>query len=101
MCNCGILSGGCVALAAGLTHNTTLQELGLSSNGVGVEGAVALREALAHNKTLRKLWLSHDESLQEEGVDCLIATLHSNTTLQNLCLPSRYKRPAEARVEWF
>ena len=100
MWDCEILSGGCVALAAGLTHNTTLQELELSGNGVGVEGAVALGEALARTKTLRQLQLSGDESLQEEGVDCLIASLHSNTTLQQLYLPSQYKRPAEPRVEW-
>ena len=43
---CGILSGGCVALAAGLTHNTALLVLWLSGNCVGVEGAVALAGAI-------------------------------------------------------
>ena len=86
MVGCRIFSEGCAALAAGLSYP---QYYKLYSNDVGVEGAVALGEALAHNKTLKILNLCGDESLQEEGVNSLIASLISNTTLQQLWLTCR------------
>ena len=69
MNRCGIISEGCVQLAAGLAENTGVQTLQIGGNRVGVEGAKALSKVIEENKTLL---LHRDDSLGE-GVDTLLA----------------------------
>ena len=151
--NCNIDSGGALQLAAGLTHNQSLEVINISDNPIGDTGAAALCDAISNNtilqylymesceitskgfievsssltslptlfmggnslgmdgakavskmitdnNTLKLLDLSVDDSL-EEGVDIIISSLQSNNSLERLFLPSKFKRPADPRVEWW
>ena len=100
ICQCGITSQGAVEIAAGLTENSTLHELDMRDNEIGVAGAEAMARMLVENSTLQALYLSRDETLGE-GVDVLLSSLHKNTTLHELTLSRRYKRPSDPRVKWW
>ena len=76
---------GAVAIAEVLHHNSTLQELRLSTNSIGDDGAVALAKALHHNSTLKRLHLSSN-SISDDGAVALAKALHHNFTLKELHL---------------
>jgi hypothetical protein len=55
--SCRSTSGWAAALAAGLAHNTSFDELGLASNAIGAAGAAVLAGALAGHPRLAVLAL--------------------------------------------
>ena len=99
MCNCEITSKGFAKLASSLSKNTKLQTLWISDNQTGIEGARAVSKMIAHNKTLKELSICSDDSLEKE-IDIIVSSLQSNTSLKQLCLPKKFKRPEVPIVRW-
>ena len=97
--DCKITSQGCIHIAEGLSNNSTLQRLLMSGNEIGVDGAKAISAMLEKNMSLQKLYLNGDNSI-EEGVDVILSSLQRNSSLTTLWLSTRYRRPADPRVEW-
>ena len=88
--SCHISGKGASELAAALSKNSTLKQLNLNHNPIGVEGAYSMSDMLQHNTSLEKLDLC-DDSVGEEGVRQLINSLKHNQTLRELRLPKKYK----------
>jgi Ran GTPase-activating protein (RanGAP) involved in mRNA processing and transport len=80
----GIGDVGVKALTCALKGNSTLEQLYLGQNNIGIEGATALASALKLN-TLVNLDLSFN-SIGDEGVVALADALKCNTTLTELRL---------------
>ena len=123
---CSINSDGAVQIAAGLSQNESVMKVSMQENSdIGDVGAVAFGDMLRKNMVLQELNLVHcgitsqgcdglakriNSTLQvldlswnrlgEEGVDSLLTSLRSNTTLTRLILPQVYERLADLRVEW-
>ena len=98
MDSCEITSKGFIEVSSSLT-NTSLQELDMVGNSLGMDGAKAVSKMITDNNTLKFLDLRDDDSL-EEGVDIIISSLQSNNSLEDLLLPSKFERPADPRVGW-
>ena len=64
--SCHISGQGASELAAALCKNSTLKQLNLNHNPIGVEGASSMSDMLQHNTSLEKLDLC-DDSVGEEG----------------------------------
>ena len=85
---------GAEALAAILAHNTTLQTLSLSENGVGDNGGIALANALHRNRTITHLDITGvaegnqkvTQTIGQTGTRALAAMLKNNSHLTTLCL---------------
>ena len=90
---------GFIEVSSSLTKNTSLQELDMGGNSLGMDGANAVSKIITDNNTLKRLHLSYCDSFKE-GVDIIISSLQSNHSLEVLILPSKFKRPADPRVEW-
>ena len=86
---------GAESLAAALKTNTTLTNLDLSWNNLGPAGAELLATALKTNTTLTNLNLSRSK-LGPAGAESLAKALKTNTTLTNLDLSGNNLGPASA-----
>ena len=83
-----------------LGKNTVLRELNLSYCGITSQGCGRLAGGVRANSTLQVLDLKNNR-LGKKGVDLVLTSLQSNTTLSTLILPRIYKRrQADPRVEW-
>ena len=76
---CNIDSGGALQLAAGLTHNQSLEVIYISGNPIGDTGAAAL----FNNTTLRELYMTSCK-ITSKGFIEVASSLTKNTTLQLL-----------------
>ena len=81
----GITSQGASILAKILYHNSTLQELWLSTNHLADTGVLHLTQALSVNKTLKKLGLAAND-ITNTGVMYLAEMLKKNQTINTLGL---------------
>ena len=66
-----------------LKVNTSLTNLNLHSNGIGIEGAAAMGKALEVNASLIYLNL-HKNAIGDEGATAIGKALAVNTSLTNL-----------------
>lgn len=83
---------GGIALACGLAHNTTLQQLNLFQNQISDQTCVALATALRSNQHLKQLNLYHNPDIK--NIDSLLQNLeHENYVLERLELSPHDKRP--------
>eukprot|EP00993_Chasmostoma_nieuportense_P000614 NODE_1566_length_1456_cov_61.454477_g1485_i0.p1 GENE.NODE_1566_length_1456_cov_61.454477_g1485_i0~~NODE_1566_length_1456_cov_61.454477_g1485_i0.p1 ORF type:complete len:439 (+),score=151.06 NODE_1566_length_1456_cov_61.454477_g1485_i0:63-1319(+) len=80
---CGSGDTNAKILAEILEKNTTITELDLKYNGIGVNGLRAFSGALRRNKHLQRLYLGHN-AFGSEGGFCLADAVAENTTLQIL-----------------
>ena len=80
---CNIDSGGALQLAAGLTHNQSLEEIYISYNPIGDTGAAALCDAISNNTILQYLSMERC-NITSKGFIELSSSLNKNTTLQIL-----------------
>ena len=95
MSSCRITSEGFIEI-----DSSSLQKLEIRGNHLGLEGAKAVSKMIIKCKILREVDLNFDDSL-EDGVDTIISSLQSNTSLEKLNLPSKFARPAaDPRVQW-
>lgn len=81
----GITAKGASILAKILYHNSTLQELWLSTNHLEDTGVLHLTQALSVNKTLKKLGLAAND-ITNTGVLYLVEMLKKNQTINTLGL---------------
>ena len=81
--DCHISGQGASELAAALCKNSTLEELFMSHNPIGMEGATAVAKFLLENKTLTKLMLN-DCHISGQDASELAAALCKNSTLKHL-----------------
>ena len=86
--DCHISGQGASKLAAAFWKNSSLKDLDLDSNPIGVEGASSMSHMLQHNTLLEELSRG-DNSVGEEGIHQLINSLKHNETLTTLWLPSQ------------
>ena len=82
---CHISAQGASELAAALCKNSTLEELFIRYNPIGVDGATAVATFLLENKTLTVLML-RDCHISGQGAVELAAALRKNSTLKRLDL---------------
>ena len=73
---------GAIVVSKGLKNNSTLQELDLYNNGIGVAGARAIASVLS-STTLKRIVLSRN-SLKDEGASAIGKSLKTNSTLETL-----------------
>lgn len=82
---------GGIAIACGLAHNTTLQQLNLFQNQISDQTCVALATALRSNRHLKQLNLYHNPAIK--NIDSLLHNLeHENYVLERLEISSREKK---------
>ena len=74
---------GAITLMEILKETTTLQDLDVSSNSLGVGGATAIAEMLTENKTLQQLSV-RQYSIGDGGATALAEMLKENRALQHL-----------------
>ena len=95
---CVIPEVGLRDLARGLLHNTTMKNLDISNNNIGMEGFVALAEMLSCNKSLIELnFACYD--IPEAGLREIVRGLLQNTSLQTLWLEDTCKVFIEVEIE--
>ena len=75
---------GVKAIAAALSHNTTLTVLRLSQVHIGIAGVEAIATVLKHNTSLQLLQLSDCCERGKCAVKPLLIALQHNTTLRTL-----------------
>ena len=98
--DCHIRGQGASKLAAALCKNSSLKNLDLNYNLIGVEGASSMSDMLKHSTSLEYLYL-RDDSVGEEGVHQVINSLKHNRTLSGLWLPLKYKlETSDHRIHW-
>ena len=99
--DCHISGQGASELAAALCKNSSLKDLDLDRNPIGMMVASSISDMLQHNTSLKELSLG-DNSLGEEGVHQLIDSLKHNQTLNKLYLPAKYKpETSDHRIFWW
>lgn len=69
-----------------LEHNTALAQLNLSNTNLTAEDTHVLETMLEKNKTPAHLDLSQNTGISDLGTQCILQSLHRNTTLVNLNL---------------
>ncbi|GJJ69794.1 hypothetical protein EMPS_02142 [Entomortierella parvispora] len=83
--DCQLTDTGIVKMALVLSVNKSLRVLGLGCNCIGDLGIVTLSHGLRLNNTLQELDVSqNDTPLSRAGVEELMVTMRSNTTLLHL-----------------
>ena len=80
---CNIDSGGALQLAAGLTHNQSLEVINISDNPIGDTGAAALCDAISNNTILQRLYMERCK-ITSKGFIEVSSSLTKNTTLKEL-----------------
>ena len=70
-------------IAAAVSHNTNLQELGISNNQVEVMGIMKIAKALQSNAALKKLYMSRIR-ITDKAADAVATALSFNVQLQEL-----------------
>ena len=78
-----VTSEGWIQLFKALSNNTSLKNLDISHNKLGMEGSVALAEMLSCNKSLTELNLGSCD-IPEAGLREIARDLLQNTSLKNL-----------------
>jgi Ran GTPase-activating protein (RanGAP) involved in mRNA processing and transport len=81
-------------IAGALQHNSTLQDLDLSSNGIRNIGTAALSQALLNTSGLRKLKMSGNP-IGLEGAEPIARAMRTNSTLKIVALSSPNNRGNE------
>lgn len=74
---------GAIEIADALITNTTLIELDIGGNNIGIIGAIVIANALEKNKTLMDLYL-YKNSITDDGAIALADALEYNTSLNLL-----------------
>lgn len=72
-------------LTQALKHNTSLQSLDLTGNGLNDSAALQIAEAVVHNRTLRELYLARNK-FTDVGVTAIARTLPHMQGLKKLSL---------------
>ena len=105
--DCGIDDEGAIELGRLIDQNT-VTVLYLWGNRISAKGATTIAEMLPRNTSLRELDL-RCQSIGLEGTQKLIDSLSQNSTLRKLCLRGRYRssvetsevyRRVEDRIKW-
>ena len=100
--DCHISGQGAGELAAALCKNSTLQDLDLNFNPIGVEGVSKMSEMVQQNTSLTRLRILCDNSVGEEGTRKLLNSIKYNQTLKELWLPENYKSAtSDCRIHWW
>ncbi|XP_043937342.1 protein NLRC5-like [Protopterus annectens] len=84
----GITTEGITHLTAGLEKCTTIEEINLSKNEIGVKGAVALAKSRLQEMELKRINLSNCSSLASRAGTNLIEMLSKCTSLEEINLSS-------------
>ncbi|KAG0056968.1 NACHT, LRR and PYD domains-containing protein 14 [Gryganskiella cystojenkinii] len=85
--DCQLTDTGIAKIAIKLSVNKSLRVLGLGCNCIGDMGMLALSQGLLLNSTLEELDLSQNDSpLSRQGLEALMSTLRTNTSLLDLRL---------------
>ena len=95
--NCGIGEEGIASLLSGLTSNTTLIRLDVSSNSFGDNSAIRLAEVI-NETAIQTLDISSCD-VEEQGIVALALALRANTTLKKLNLYSLNKITQRSELE--